>query len=707
MYNFIDVTEISEGASMPSEALKINGQYIEYLIPGYRTLTVSGREALSPEVTTYETGVRDGSILKGKRYPARTIRIAYQIRANTSEDFRAAYNKLASILNVENAELIFNDEPDKYFIGTPSQIGEVSPGRNCVTGEFDILCLDPFKYSVREYEATVADGETSVLIPYSGTYKSFPTLRAEFYDENETDGETVTPLTGNGDCGYVAFFNENKKIIQLGDPEEIDKEEGAYQKSQTLSKSTFTATNSWGTAAKSLWSLNNGAASSSAFTQSGDFEIGIRESKVHSQKMAVANPNKGEKRKLGEWSCSGKPVVIYTLWGQVLDRNERTATLNFTLQARFKEKTNFMGRGYALQAILGHAGVSDLRFLPLIIKNSDEEWSASNPKEPKVYTFTFKAPDYSLPGGKYSAKIRMDLSVWRLDDYDEGVAGVLSDKTVYLPVDKYVETKPIQEVSYHLSPKNYGTGGNNWVGPSITRKLPADASGETGAVNCSCSFMHTMRAGSGNAGASQRGAFQALLVSGSGTSRKIVAGFQVYKGGASAQNSSLRFYINGATAKTVTIDISDTSGKLNNTTSSIIKTGDTVQFNVGNKIYSFKDEDIATLAVTEITFIFAKHISAPALSKLGLSSVKFAKNNCTTWRDIPNKFSANDVVEADCKEGEIYLNGAPFPALGALGNDWEEFYLTPGLNQIGIAYSEWLQPPFVPRFKVKYREVFL
>ena len=119
MYNFRDVTETSEGVSLPSEALKINGEYIENLIEGYRTLTVEGREALSPEVGTYETGIRDGSTMRGKRYPARVIRITYQLIATSDEAFREAYNKLAAILDVEDAELIFDDEPDKFFKGTP------------------------------------------------------------------------------------------------------------------------------------------------------------------------------------------------------------------------------------------------------------------------------------------------------------------------------------------------------------------------------------------------------------------------------------------------------------------------------------------------------------------------------------------------------------------------------------------------------------
>ena len=86
---------------------------------------------------------------------------------------------------------------------------------------------------------------------------------------------------------------------------------------------------------------------------------------------------------------------------------------------------------------------------------------------------------------------------------------------------------------------------------------------------------------------------------------------------------------------------------------------------------------------------------------------RFTKDNCETYKDIPNKFSANDIVEADCKNGEILLNGISTPSLGALGNDWEGFYLTPGLNQIGFAFSDWVDAAHAPSFKVRYREVFL
>ena len=66
MYGFRDVNETSDSVILPSEAMQINGEYIENLVEGYRTLSVSGRESLSPEIDTFETGIRDGAQIKNK-----------------------------------------------------------------------------------------------------------------------------------------------------------------------------------------------------------------------------------------------------------------------------------------------------------------------------------------------------------------------------------------------------------------------------------------------------------------------------------------------------------------------------------------------------------------------------------------------------------------------------------------------------------------
>ena len=688
MYEFRDITEVSEGTALPSEAMQINGEYIENIIPGYRTLHVSGREALSPEVDFFDTGIRDGSKIKSKRYPARTITVKYQIIAGSNEEFRDAYNKLASILDCENAELIFNDEPDKYFTGTPVSIGDVEPGSNSVTGEIQFLCVDPFKYSIVEYEAEPLLDESSVLIDYNGTYKSFPILEADFFTESEAseDGETVSALTGSGDCGYVAFFNENEKIIQLGDPEEKDGE-NAFAKSQTLANNSFKKTTDWGTAAKSQWAVNSGIVTdSSAMSQTGSVGMGV------ASYTAATKPADTSATLLTVTSKAAAPNVDYKVSAKATGRTANSVKLTFAITGSLAKSSNYFLSGYILNASVYVGGA----WHTAVLKRSSDKWrgKTGHTVNISVTVSGLSASDTSISGIKF--KVTRGGS--------NGSAGKLSETACKnMPISAFTTPQP---ETYYLTPSSYGSG-NKWHGPSITRVLPADASGETGAKNFTLSYSQKLSIGNGKADTNQLGAFQVLAVSGSGSSRKIVAGVNIYKGG-SGKTANLRFYINGAVVKTESIDISYNNAYFKpEKTSTITKSGQTVTFNICGIKRTFTDSNITDIAVTQIIFTMSKWGSYAALSYNGIYNVKFVKNNCTTWRDIPNKFSTGDIVEADCKDGEIYLNGVKTPNLGALGNDWEEFYLSPGLNQIGFSYSDWVASGYEPSIKIRYREVFL
>lgn len=554
MYEFVDTTvESKNGNRLPAEALSINGDYIENLVVGYKTLYTAGREMLAPEVNTYDTGIRDGSVLKSKRYPARIITIGYQLIANDNIAFRKAYNLLNSILNVEEAKLIFADETDKFFMGTPSGVGEIPVGVNAVTGEFEILCVNPFKYSIEEYEVEPIDDGNTFIIDYSGTYKSFPKLEAEFYSENETgdNGETETALTGNGDCGYVAFFNENGNIIQLGDPDEEDTE--SYPKSQTLVNQDWKSVSAWTTALNAKWIKNNGRVSAGITSQTG---------------------------------TSG---------------------------------------------------------------------------------FSYSAPTDSNPA----------------------------------------------YYGYYLTAKNYGSDSKGFHGPTVSRILPEDASGELGATDWTFRWSMKVSIGDSSSSSAECGCVQILLCDDNDV---IVAGVSIFKSG-SGKTAIMRMYVRTQTIKDVTIDLSyrnvrfgtnKADGSFTSVKScSITKSGSIVSFNLGGSKYSFTDNKIKNLVTTKFTMSFGQYKSKSPLSRNGIYSTKFVKNNCTTWRDIPNKFSTNDVVEADCECGEVLLNGASAPELGALGNDWEDFCLLPGINRIGVGYSDWVEKDYAPSFKIRYREVFI
>lgn len=214
MYAFVDTVNSGiVGTNLPTEAMSYNGVYLENEIDGYRTLSVTGRELMESEVTDQEVDGMDGSYYRYKTTPARTITVKYQLRARGSREYREAYNKMNKLLSGEQVKVIFNDESDKYFIGTKTSNTQVDGGSNNVIGEIEIYCSDPRKYSTTEKEFTATDGVLNIVnegtVPVSIDY------------EVQTTSET----------GYIGLVSE-EGIMQYGKVEELDGE--SYEKSEWL-----------------------------------------------------------------------------------------------------------------------------------------------------------------------------------------------------------------------------------------------------------------------------------------------------------------------------------------------------------------------------------------------------------------------------------------------------------------------------------------
>ena len=225
MYTFTDTTPNTTTYTLPPEAMSINGSYIENLITGYQTLYVTGRELLSQEVATDTAGKRSGSVYLYRRYPARVLTVGYQLVADTPANFRSRFNALSKILDVKDATIVFYDEADKFFIGTPSGASMPDAGKLSITSEFTILCTDPFKYSVTEYTSTAVGG--TFTVNYNGTVPAYPVLTADFSDDN----------------GFVAWVSDDASAIQIGDVNEEDT--ASYDDSQVLVNASLTALTGW------------------------------------------------------------------------------------------------------------------------------------------------------------------------------------------------------------------------------------------------------------------------------------------------------------------------------------------------------------------------------------------------------------------------------------------------------------------------------
>ena len=139
------------------------------------------------------------------------------------------------------------------------------------------------------------------------------------------------------------------------------------------------------------------------------------------------------------------------------------------------------------------------------------------------------------------------------------------------------------------------------------------------------------------------------------------------------------------------------------------KDGGVVTFSVGNlPDRTFKSSDIEHTASMDIEFNFTGSFHTNALHSCAMiakAGVPFA--------EIPNVFTAGDIVQADCNDANVTLyrsgslEGHLEPQYGALGNDWEDFVLKPGQNVIRAVWSDWVNTSYKPLIQIIFNEVYL
>lgn len=136
MYKFIDTTErTSTGSALPSEAISLDGNYIDSNIKGFRTLAVSGRESIEYDVSDEDrpTGI-DGTEYYGKHMPARKLIVKYQLIADSAALFMQRYRELKKFCTGENRIIRFADEPEAHYTGTLIEIEKPDSGALEVVG---------------------------------------------------------------------------------------------------------------------------------------------------------------------------------------------------------------------------------------------------------------------------------------------------------------------------------------------------------------------------------------------------------------------------------------------------------------------------------------------------------------------------------------------------------------------------------------------
>lgn len=287
-------------------------------------------------------------------------------------------------------------------------------------------------------------------------------------------------------------------------------------------------------------------------------------------------------------------------------------------------------------------------------------------------------------------------------------------------------------IHVETNPSGYGSDGfDGWHGPVITRKDIhfQDSNANTHHKNGTLEFKHSMVTG-----ANDYGEFIATLdshIDDSGTiKRKAIAKIVFFKKtkGTNKATCNLMTYsrtaYGGKTVNTMTFDSGTTGAvtketKENNAgpaTHKITKIEDKITFSINGNQYTYTDPEIKDITIDGVSFAIAKNRATTPVTHNLLYSARFTSHSVTDVKDIPNRFFNGDVIVADAASGKIEINGVVDYGIGALGNDWETFYLSPGRNEIVCTYSTLYTvygsssgstQPAAPTYSISYRKVYL
>lgn len=183
--------------------MTINGKDLCSTI-GCRILEITGRASTQKDFNNLETSFQDGALTLTRKINSRKIKVRYQLIMTTESGHMYASTKLNTLLSGDRLELVFSDEPDKFFVAeTAQRDGD----------EITFFCADPYKYALKE--STASTTGNSIVIENNG----LPT-------------DIKYEITVNGDeTGYIGIYS-NQGAMEFGNRDERGFE--SAKRSETL-----------------------------------------------------------------------------------------------------------------------------------------------------------------------------------------------------------------------------------------------------------------------------------------------------------------------------------------------------------------------------------------------------------------------------------------------------------------------------------------
>jgi len=297
------------------------------------------------------------------------------------------------------------------------------------------------------------------------------------------------------------------------------------------------------------------------------------------------------------------------------------------------------------------------------------------------------------------------------DSFEDGVPsgwtvndGLTSTPVVDIQLGSWKECGSTNK-GHGVTPDSFGTG-NDWHGPGLNKVIPEDSNHDVGAKNFTMAWQWEMFAYRKD----ELLNMQVNIVGEKNNTKYLLAGVELMDGSPNGFGCAWRLWVNGvivlqsSSATQTTTNHDNPWGGISCGESVIQKSGKKIAFKVAGQTYTFTNDDYEDLEALEITLYAAGHKTAMTSDHMAFFYVHFRKDAVDVTEDVPNKLMPGDVVVIDTGDGSITVNGTDAPELGAIGNQWEDFVLSPGVNSIVCAASSWVDDD---TYTMKYREVYL
>lgn len=662
MYDFRETTPFTgaDKKQYPAEAMKIDGQYIEDLIPGYQTLQVGGRELLKQDAKSNPIGISDGEMLEYIRNPSREITVGYQLIAADEKSFRTAFYKLSDILHGDTHQVSFNDDLSVYWNAVLTDVDDVPKGRNAITSSFTLFVPDGIAHSV----ATKTFDNT----PYKALSDNL------LHNTGDDWNPIIWSLDGTATTqdGITTATNTSKSVIQTV----VDPKDSSWL--------TSGATVTISVDVKGQGSIGFGYFTGSGWeddspTQQVNSDEYIRlyfTRTIKSVHLDSGNPNfavdafcptstltfRHVKADLGPtaspWSPNPADSEYYT--DTITVHNGGTYPVEPVITATMHADNGMVGIVNDRPGIL-QFGTQEIDGYTTDVSEKGLNGDFSAPISGTIYNQS--ATNNPNWGGDSSKPNKQTGSINYASDSYNGP---------------------------HMEPA-YASTGTYWNGPAA--KIPIAATSQnTRNNNFTVSMMLHFETT-----VSELGRMELTLEAGGKVQYQMV----VTDNNAVKDEIQVDCYVKDQQVGTLSLDRSKfTNDKFMQ--ARLSRFGSSINFEVSP--WNGKSGREMTVSLPPLTRpdMISENVEAFSVwfernntwgqAGMKLIAVQFDWQHVNWWTDIKNRFSNGDVLTIDVANAKTYLNGSENRTLHDIGNQWEQFKLPPGDTEIAITPSSWAQP---------------